>query len=57
MYVNEAYCTGFGEQVIEKQGGGQAIPTVKAPDLGEHHYVAINDLHVTMNNLPTAVVW
>lgn len=56
MYVNEAYCTGFGEEVIEIQGGEQAIPTVKAPDLGEHHYVAINDLHVTMNNLPTAVV-
>ena len=56
MYVNEAYCTGFGEEVIETQGGKQAFPTDKVLDLGEHHYVAINDLHVTMDRLPTAVV-
>ena len=54
MYVNEAYCTGSEENAIEIQGGEQASPSAKVPDLGDHHYVAINDLHVTMNQSPSS---
>ena len=54
MYVNEAYCTGSEENAIEIQGGEQAFSSAKVPDLGDHHYVAINDLHVTMNQSPSS---
>lgn len=49
FYVNNAYRTDSGEQAIQIKGGDEAFSSGKESDLGEHHYVAINDLQAATN--------
>jgi len=49
FYFNYAYCTDSREQATQIKGGDEAFSSGKVSGLGEHHYVAINDLHAATN--------
>ena len=52
VYFNDAYCTGFGEQAIETKGGDEAFSSgnVSQANIGEHYYVAVDNLHAPANH-------